>query len=44
MMIWQIRFTPIKTFLLLVSLKRDLLPSPHPPSTMDDTIIPETKF
>ena len=40
--IWQIRFAPNKTFSLLISLKRDLLPNPHPPLTMDDTIIPES--
>ena len=40
--IWQVRFVPNKTFSLLISLKRDLLPSPHPPLTMDNTIIPET--
>ena len=27
---------------MLVSLKCDLLPNPHPPLTMDDTIIPES--
>ena len=40
--IWQIRFAPNKTFSLLISLKRDLLPNPHPPLTMDDTVIPES--
>ena len=40
--LWQIRFSPNKTFSLLISLKHDLFPSPHPSLTMDDTIIPET--
>ena len=40
--IWQIRFAPNETFSLLISLKRDLLPNPHPPLTMDGTIIPES--
>ena len=40
--IWQIRFAPNKTFSLLISLKHDLLPTPHPRLTMDDTIIPES--
>ena len=40
--IWQITFAPSKTFSLLISLKRDLLPNPHPPLTMDGTIIPES--
>ena len=40
--LWQIRFVPNKTFSLLTSLKCDLFPSPHPPLTMDDTIITET--
>ena len=40
--IWQIRFAPNKTFSLLISLKRDLLPNPHPPLTMNGTIIPES--
>ena len=26
----------------MISLKRDLLPNPHPPLTTDDTIIPES--
>ena len=41
--IWQIRFAPNKTFSLLIPLKCDLLPNPHPPLTMDDSIIPESK-
>ena len=40
--IWQIQFAPDKTFSLLIPLKRDLLPNPHPQLTMDDTVIPET--
>ena len=41
--LWQIRFAPKnKTFSLLISLKRELFPSPHPSLTMDGTIIPET--
>ena len=40
--LWQIRFSPNKTYSLLISLKRDLFPSPHCPLTMDDTIILET--
>ena len=40
--LWQIKFSPNKTYSLLISLKHDLFPSPHPPLTMDDTIIPET--
>jgi len=39
---WNIKFAPVKTFSLLISLKRDLLPNLHPPMIMDDTIIPET--
>ena len=40
--IWQISFAPNKAFSLLISLKRDLLPNPHSPLTMDDTVIPES--
>ena len=40
--IWQIRFALNKAFSLLISLKRDLLSNPHPPLTMDDTIIPKS--
>jgi len=40
--VWQIKFTPSKTFSLLISLKHDLLSCPHSPLIMDHTIIPET--
>ena len=32
--VWQMRFAPNKTFSLLISLKHDLLPNPHPPLAM----------
>ena len=38
--VWQIKFTPNKTFSVLISLKRDLLCS-HPSLIMDDIIISE---
>ena len=39
---WQIKFAPNKTCSLLISLRHDLQPSPHPPLFLNDSIIPET--
>ena len=41
---WKIKFAPNKTCSLLISLKHDLQPSPHPPLFLNNSIIPETSI
>ena len=39
---WHIKFAPNETSSLLISLKRDLQSSPHPPLFLNDSVICET--